>query len=77
MWSITKRLSLGIVLITLAASVLLVSDWNRRRPSRAGLVSVDGQGHESGQGVRKKWNVHLVEYNDVLDVEEAEQGVLE
>src|ERR671910_1904629 len=31
--TILKRLSLGLILITLAASVLLLSDWNRRLPT--------------------------------------------
>ena len=30
MLTILKRLSLGLILITLSASVLLLSDWNRR-----------------------------------------------
>ena len=31
-WFTIKRLSLGIVLIALTSSVLLISDWNRRKP---------------------------------------------
>ena len=33
MWSTLKRLASGIVLIVLASSVLLVSDWGRRKPA--------------------------------------------
>jgi hypothetical protein len=62
-----KRLSLGIILITLASSVLLLSDWNQRRAGPAG----------AGASLGRKWKIHLVEFNNVLDVEESEQGVLE
>jgi putative tryptophan/tyrosine transport system substrate-binding protein len=34
MWANIRRLGLGIALILLAAAVLLVSDWNRRRPAQ-------------------------------------------
>lgn len=42
MWFVIKRLSLGVILILLAASVLLFSDWHRRRPSaeRAPRVAI-------------------------------------
>ena len=59
-----KRLFLGIVLILGTSSVLLISDWGRRQP---------GPGRES---LTKKWKVHLIELNNVLDVEESEQGIL-
>jgi len=57
-----KRLSLGLVLIALSSSVLLLSDWNQRK-SRDLTVG-------------KKWKIGLVEFNNVLDVEESEEGVL-
>jgi ABC-type uncharacterized transport system substrate-binding protein len=57
-----KRLSLGLLLIALSASVLLISDWNQRKtPELTG---------------GRKWKIHLVEFNNVLDVEESEEGVL-
>ena len=57
-----KRLSLGLFLIVLSSSVLLISDWNQRKT--ADLT------------VGKKWKIRLVEFNNVLDVEETQEGVL-
>jgi hypothetical protein len=58
-----KRLSLGLCLIALSSSVLLISDWNQRKTAdpHAG----------------RKWKIQLVEFNNVLDVEESEEGVLD
>jgi ABC-type uncharacterized transport system substrate-binding protein len=39
-WAVVKRLALGVALIALAASVLLVSDWKRRRPRVRPLPNV-------------------------------------
>jgi ABC-type uncharacterized transport system substrate-binding protein len=65
MWFVLKRLALGLGLILLAAGVLLISDWGRRA----------GHG-ESGMG-RKKWHIALIEYVNVIDVEEAEKGFID
>jgi len=65
MWLITKRLSLGLALILLAAAVLLISDWGRRE-SNTGL-----------SGMRKKWVVNLLEYVNVGDSEESEKGIID
>lgn len=65
MWVTLKRLALGIGLIILAAAVLLVSDWSRR-------------GTHGGPGkAGKKWQISLVEYVNVVDVEEAEKGFID
>jgi ABC-type uncharacterized transport system substrate-binding protein len=57
-----KRLALGVSLIILAGGVLLVSDWSRRsahaRPGKSG----------------RKWEISIVEYVNLVDVEEAEKG---
>ena len=55
-----KRLWLGVVLIAGAASVLLLSDIRQRRAAA-------GDSH--------KWKLALVQLNNVLDVEETEQGI--
>jgi ABC-type uncharacterized transport system substrate-binding protein len=69
-----KRLTLGFFLIVLTSSLLLVADWNRRRPA---LDSTPGSATAiTPGGVTKKWQVDLVEFNNVVDVEEAEHGVL-
>jgi ABC-type uncharacterized transport system substrate-binding protein len=60
-----RRLSLGLTLIALASAVLLISDWNGRAQA------------ESTRGLGRKWKIHLIEFNNVLDVEESEEGVLE
>jgi len=57
-----KRLSLGLCLIALSSSVLLISDWNQRKTPD--LI------------VGRKWKIQLVEFNNVLDVEESEEGIL-
>ncbi len=73
MWLALKRLFLGFFLIALTSSVLLVTDWNRRKPtdSPAGNRPAATPG-----GVTKKWLINLVEFNNVSDVEEAEHGAL-
>lgn len=65
MWVIVKRLALGVGLIILAAAVLLVSDWSRR-----GMHGVPGK-------TGKKWQISIVEYVNVVDVEEAEKGFID
>lgn len=60
-----KRLTLGSLLIALSAAVLLVSDWNQRK-------AAPGSASDTAS---KKWKVHFVQLNNVLDVEETEAGV--
>ena len=62
-----KRLSLGLILIALASSVLLISDLAQRK---TGSVLARDRAN-------KKWRIYLVELNNVLDVEESEQGILD
>lgn len=40
LWFALKRLSLGIFLIILLSGILLVSDWNQRKPSAGHILSV-------------------------------------
>jgi ABC-type uncharacterized transport system substrate-binding protein len=61
-WFAVKRLALGIALIAAASAVLLLSDRSNRAAGAA-----------SGP---KTWRVDLVQFNNVLDVEEAQEGVL-
>lgn len=65
MWNTLKRLALGLGLIMLAGAVLLVSDWSRRE--------VHG-GHASAG---RKWKLSIIEYVNVVDVEEAEKGFMD
>jgi len=73
MWLALQRLFLGFFLIALTSSVLLVTDWNRRKPTDS--PAGNGPAATPG-GMTKKWLVNLVEFNNVSDVEEAEHGVL-
>jgi hypothetical protein len=50
------------LLIAFSSSVLLISDRNQR--------------HTANLAVGRKWEIQLVEFNNVLDVEESEEGVL-
>jgi ABC-type uncharacterized transport system substrate-binding protein len=51
-----KRLALGLILIALAASILLISDWNQRRPRAKRLTRIAVLQHSSqailDEGVR-------------------------
>src|SRR6266508_4073331 len=74
-----KRLLLGFFLIAIASAVLLVSDWDQRnRVPRIALLQHLAQGvtGKADGKLAKKWELHLIELNNVLDVEETEQGIL-
>ncbi|MFO0795277.1 MAG: ABC transporter substrate-binding protein [Candidatus Brocadiaceae bacterium] len=75
MWFIIKRLSLGIFLIAIISAVLLVSDWNQRQARKAKTPQTVTILAETGQ-LSKKWKINLIEYTNVLDVEDSEKGVL-
>jgi putative ABC transport system substrate-binding protein len=80
---IIKRLSLGFSLIALTSGVLLVSDWGRRsgggshKPQGASLQHASQPVLTASRPLLKKWKVHLIELNNILDVEETEQGIME
>ncbi len=64
MWFNIKRLLLGMVLILLASTLLLVSDWG-------------GRARDAGRaGLNRKWRINLLEYVNVADTEESEKGIL-
>jgi len=72
-WGTAKRLVLAVALIVLTSSILLMSDIARRKP-RSGAH--DGSMRlRSGQPLPKRWKLYFIEYNQVLDVEESEEGV--
>src|SRR5688572_13149472 len=64
MWLVAKRLALGLGLIAAISAALLLSD----RGSRTAATSAPGT-------PGRKWNLDLLEYVQVLDVEEAERGI--
>jgi putative tryptophan/tyrosine transport system substrate-binding protein len=57
-----RRLWLGLTLIAAAAAILLISDRQQRRPLLAA-------------GSVKSWKIGLLQLNNVLDVEETEEGI--
>lgn len=60
-----RNIVLGAALIFAASVVLLLSDVGQRtRDSGAGATA-------------KRWKVYLIQYNNVEDVQESEEGVLE
>ncbi|MBI2470810.1 MAG: ABC transporter substrate-binding protein [Planctomycetes bacterium] len=75
MWYIIRRLSLGIFLIALISAVLLVLDRNQRKPKNSENPPPNSKQDASGK-LTKKWKIGLIEYNNVLDVEESEKGVM-
>ena len=75
MWFIVRRLLLGIFLIAGISAGLLVSDWNQRQIKKAETPQTTVKKAEPGQP-SKKWKVYLIEYTNVLDVEDSEKGVL-
>ncbi len=77
MWSNLKRLALGVTLILLASAVLLVSDWSRRTPAGQRQLHPAMLQHASTTraSVGKTWKVDILEYVNVLDVEEGEKGI--
>ncbi|MDA2919830.1 ABC transporter substrate-binding protein [Desulfobacterota bacterium AH_259_B03_O07] len=64
MWFVIKQLSLGIFLIIIASSVLLFTDRHRRA-------------FNSEENLQKVWKLRIIEFTDVLDVEECRQGVVD
>ena len=61
-----RRVALGIAVVAAASMVLLLSDLqHRERAARAALTR------------KHTWKIYFVQYNDVIDVKDAESGVLD
>src|SRR5262245_30918909 len=69
MFSVLRRLALGIGLIAAASAILLISDLNHRAAQAAAGSTVTSV-------LGKTWHVALVALNQTVDVEEAQEGVL-
>lgn len=66
MLSSLRRLALGVAVITAASLILLLSDLqHRERAARNALAK------------KHLWKICFVQYNDVIDVKDAESGVHE
>jgi len=60
-----RRIALGLAVVVAASAILLLSDLQHR--NRAALVKT----------ANHKWKIYFVQYNDVIDVKDAEAGVME
>lgn len=61
-----RRIALGIGVVAAASVILLLSDLqHRERAARRALTQ------------KRTWKICFVQYNDVIDVKEAEKGVLD
>ncbi len=59
-----RRVALGIAVVAAASLILLLSDLQHRE--RAGRLAI----------AKHKWKLYFVQYNDVIDVKDAEAGVI-
>lgn len=61
-----RRIALGIAVVAAASVILLLSDLqHRERAARKALTR------------KHTWKIYFVQYNDVIDVKDAESGVLD
>ena len=61
-----RRIALGIAVVAAASGILLLSDLqHRERAARRALTA------------KRTWKIYFVQYNDVIDVKDAERGVLD
>lgn len=61
-----RRVALGIAIVAAASAVLLLSDLqHRERAAHSALTK------------KHRWKIYFVQYNDVIDVKDAESGVLD
>lgn len=69
MWQSCKRLTLGLILISCSAGVLLFSDWNRR-------TNPDGSLPAATRTTTRPAKINLLYYVDAPAFEEARDGML-
>src|SRR5881227_2808551 len=62
--SALRRAVFGVAVVIAASAILLVSDLQHRERARARTAN-------------NKWKLYFVQYNDVIDVKDAQAGVLE
>jgi ABC-type uncharacterized transport system substrate-binding protein len=61
-----RRVALGLAVLAAASAVLLLSDLQHRERAATSALSK-----------KHKWKIYFVQYNDVIDVKDAESGVLD
>lgn len=62
-----RRIALGIAVVAAASAILLLSDLGHRERAAA----------RNALAKKHAWKIYFVQYNDVIDVKDAERGVLE
>ena len=61
-----RRIALGLAVVAAASVILLLSDLqHRERAARKALTK------------KRMWTIYFVQYNDVIDVKDAEKGVFD
>ncbi len=59
-----RRIALGFAIVAIASLILLLSDLQHRERANRPTIA------------KHKWKIYFVQYNDVIDVKDAEAGVL-
>ena len=67
MLNAVRRIALGIAVLAAASAILLLSDLQHRERAAA----------RNALAKKHTWKICFVQYNDVIDVKDAEKGVLE
>jgi ABC-type uncharacterized transport system substrate-binding protein len=60
-----RRIALGFAVVAAASAILLVSDLQHRERAARRMAA------------KHRWKIYFVQYNDVIDVKDAERGVLD
>jgi ABC-type uncharacterized transport system substrate-binding protein len=64
--NVIRRIALGVGVVAAASVILLLSDLgHRERAARKALTK------------KRTWKIYFVQYNDVIDVKDAEKGVFD
>ncbi len=64
MFNAFRRIALGLAIVAAVSAILLLSDLQHRERA-------------SHRTANHKWKLYFVQYNDVIDVKDAEAGVME
>ena len=65
MFNALRRIAFGLAVVIAASAILLLSDLQHRERARA------------PEPASHKWKIYFVQYNDVIDVKDAQAGVME
>jgi ABC-type uncharacterized transport system substrate-binding protein len=62
-----RRIALGIAVVAVASAILLLSDLQHRERAAA----------RNALAKKHRWTIYFIQYNDVIDVKDAQRGVLD